>query len=85
MVRFKIVEIQNGKHFAGQCNHGRDFHPLADHRTKLRNFTKGEIHEFSLHSMFDQTLSNFTVCLMISQKLRTKVAQTSQHVAVNSR
>ena len=24
-------------------NNGRDFHPLADHVTKLRNFTKGEI------------------------------------------
>ena len=25
------------------ANHGRDFNPLADHMTKLRNFNKGEI------------------------------------------
>ena len=25
------------------ADHGRDFHPLADHRTKLRNVTKVEI------------------------------------------
>ena len=65
------------------ANHGRDFHPLADHMPKLRNFTKGEIREFSafpcsLHLMFDQTLSNLIVCLIISHtKLHTKVAQTS--------
>ena len=29
------------------ANHGRDFHPLADHMTKLRNFTKEESHDFS--------------------------------------
>ena len=29
------------------ADHGRDFHPLADHLTKLKKFTKGEIHEFS--------------------------------------
>ena len=49
----------------------------ADHMTKLQNFTK--IHEilafpFSLQLMFDQTL---IVCLMISLKQHTKVAQTS--------
>ena len=26
--------------------HGLDFNPLADHMTKLRNFTKGESHDF---------------------------------------
>ena len=38
LVRIKIVDIENGK----ECiaNHGRDFHLLADHMTKLRNFTK---------------------------------------------
>ena len=46
--------------------HGCEFHPLADHMTKLRNFTKGEIREFSvfpfsLHLMFEQTLSNLIV------------------------
>ena len=32
---------------------------------------------FSHHIMFDQTLSNLIVCLMISQKLHTNVARTS--------
>ena len=45
---------------------GRDFRPLDDHVTKLRNFTKDEIREFSafpfsVHLMFDQTLSNLIV------------------------
>ena len=52
------------------ADHGHDFHPLADHMTKLNIFTKGDFREFSafpfsLHLMFDQTLSNLTVCLMI--------------------
>ena len=64
------------------ADHGRDFHPLADHMTKLKNSPKGEIREFSafpfsLQLMFDKTLSNLIVCLMISQKLHTKVAQTN--------
>ena len=71
-------------------DHGRDFRPLADHMTKLQNFTKGEICEFSafpfsVHLMFDQTLSNLIVCLMISQKLLTKAAQTRKHVTVDTR
>ena len=45
---------------------GRDFHPSADHMTKLRNVTNGEIREFtafpfSLQLMFDQTLYNLIV------------------------
>ena len=28
-------------------NHGCNLHPLADHMTKLRNFTKEENHDFS--------------------------------------
>ena len=54
------------------ADHGRDFHPLADHTTKLHNFTKGDARgefsafPFSLHLMFEQTLSNLIVCLMIS-------------------
>ena len=72
------------------ADHGRDFHPLADHMTKLRNFTKGENSDFSafrfsLHLMLEHTLSNVIVCLMISQKLHSKAAQTSQHVAVDIR
>ena len=34
----------NSKHF---IDHGRDFQLLADHMTKLRNFTMGGIGEFS--------------------------------------
>ena len=51
------------------ADRGRDFHPLADHMTKLRNFTK-EYSEFpfSLKLMFDPTLSNLIMCLMILQK-----------------
>ena len=29
------------------ADHGRDLHPLADHVTKLRNFTKEENPDFS--------------------------------------
>ena len=38
--------------------HGRDFHPLADHMTKLQYFTKGEYSAFKffLQLMFDQTV-----------------------------
>ena len=64
------------------ADHGRDFHPLADHMTKLRNFTKEENHDFSafqfsFHLMSEQILGNLIICLMISQKLHTKVAQMS--------
>ena len=51
------------------ADHGHDFNALADHMTKLRNFTKGENHDcsafrFSLHLMLEQALSN--LILMIS-------------------
>ena len=29
------------------ADHGRDFNPLADHMTKLKNFTKGKNRDFS--------------------------------------
>ena len=53
-------------------DYGSDFHPLADHMTKLRNFTKGEIREFSeftflLQLMIDQQFGNLIISLMISQ------------------
>ena len=53
------------------ANHGRDLHPLVDHVTKLRNFTKRETREFlaflfSLYLMFNQILSDLIVCLVIS-------------------
>ena len=72
------------------ANHGRDFNPLTDHMTKLRNFTKGENREFSafrfsLNFKLDIFKIYLIVCVMISQKLHSKVAQTSQHVAVNTR
>ena len=63
------------------ADHGHDFHPLVDHMAKLQNFTKEENRYFSafqvsFHLMLEQALSNLIVCL-ISQKLHTKVAQTS--------
>ena len=61
------------------ADHGRDLHPLAGHMTKLRNIIKGEkfsAFRFSFHLMLEQALSNLIVCLTISQKLHTKVAQT---------
>ena len=64
------------------AGHGHDLHPLADHMTKLQIFTKKENHDFSafrfsLQLMFEHALTNLIVCLMISQKPHTKVAQTS--------
>ena len=65
------------------ANQLRYIHPLADDLTKLRIFPKVEISEFSafpflLQLMFDQTLTNLIVCLMISQKkMSHKVVQTS--------
>ena len=53
-------------------NQWRDFHPLADHMTKLGNFTMFSVFPISLQLMFDQTLRNVIVCLMISQKLHKK-------------
>ena len=65
-------------------------HPLADHMTKLQNFTKEENRDFSafrfsLQLMVEQALTNLIVCLMISQKLHTKVAQMNKLVAVDTR
>ena len=72
------------------ADHGRDLHPLADHSTKLRNFTKEENSDFYafrflLQLMLEQALTNLIVCLIIPQKLHIKVAQTSEYVAVNTR
>ena len=63
------------------ADHGRDFHPLADYMTKWRNFTKEENRDFSailflFQLMLEKTLTNLIVYLIISQKLRTTVAQT---------
>ena len=62
--------------------HGRDLHPLADDMTKLNNFTKEENRDFSafkflLQLMLEQVLTNLMFFLKMSQKLHTKVAQTS--------
>ena len=64
------------------ADHGRYLHPLADHMTKLQNFTKEENCDFSailfsLQLMLEQALTNLIFCLMTSQKLHTKVAQMS--------
>ena len=72
------------------ADHGRDLHPLADHMTNLRNFTMEENRDFlafrfSLQLMLEQAVTNLIVCLMISQKLHIKVAQTNYHVAVDTR
>ena len=45
---------------------GRNLHPLADHMTKLRNFTKEEnldcsAFRFSLQLMLEQALTNLIV------------------------
>ena len=55
------------------ADHGCDFHPLADHMTKLNNFTKEDNPDFSaipcsLQLMLEQALTNLIVCLMISHK-----------------
>ena len=55
------------------ADHGRDDHPLADHMTKLRNVTKGEIREFSAFP--------FSLQLILDQT----VTQTSYHVAVDTK
>ena len=65
------------------ADHGCDFHPLADHMTKVKNFTKEENRVFSailfsLQLMLEQALTNLIVCLMISQKLHIKVASMLQ-------
>ena len=62
------------------ADHGCDLHPLADHMTKLKNFIKEQNRDFSafrfsLQLMLEQASTNLIVCLMISQKLHTKVAQ----------
>ena len=69
------------------ADHGRDFHPLADHMTNKKNFTKEENHAFSAF--------RFSLQLMLEQfnslsddftnKLHIKLAQTSYHVAVDTR
>ena len=64
------------------ANCGRDLHPLADHMTKLHNFTNEENHDFSaflflLQLTREQALTNLILYLMIPQKLHVKVAQTS--------
>ena len=67
------MDIQNDYHCVVNADHGRGLHPLADHVTKLRNFTKEENRDFSafrilLQLMCKSALTNLTVCLMISQK-----------------
>ena len=54
------------------ADHGRDLHPLADHMTKVRNFTNEENRDFSafrfsLQLMLEQALTNLIIFLMISK------------------
>ena len=49
MVRIKIVYIQNNTVWVN-ADRGRDFHPLTDRMTKLRNFTKEENRVFFSNS-----------------------------------
>ena len=62
------------------ADHGRDLHPLTSH-DKVTKFHQENCDfsalRFSLQLMLEQALTNLIVCLMISQKLHTKVAQTS--------
>ena len=69
----KIFNVQNGKHFVDL---------LADHMTKLRNFTKGKICEFSefpfsLLLTFDQILTN----LMFDDFTRTTYKSCTNELA----
>ena len=52
------------------ADHWRDFHPLADHMTKLRSFTKEENRDVSVNlfsfQLMLEALTNLIVCLMIS-------------------
>ena len=59
------------------ADYWRDFHPLADHMTKLHKFTT-----FSLQLMFDETVSKLLPSLTISSKIHTTVSQMSYHFAV---
>ena len=53
MVMIKTVDMQNGKHGVN-AYHGRDFHPLDDHMTKLRISPKKKIVIFLLQLMLKQ-------------------------------
>ena len=61
------------------ADHGRDFNPLANQTTKLRNFTKDEIREssalpFSLQLIVGQTLTNLIVHQNVIPKLLKRVS-----------
>ena len=63
------------------ADHRHDLHPLADHMTKLRNFTKQEnrhcsAFQFSLQLMFERALTNLIICLMISQKSHNRASMS---------
>ena len=67
-----MVTVQTALCGSMHADHGRHFHPLANHMIKLRNFSKEENHDFSailfsLQLMLEQALTNLIVCLMISQ------------------
>ena len=59
------------------ADHGRDFHPLADHMTKLLHFTKEKNRDFSailfsLQLMLEQVLSFFVVAKLTRNETSIK-------------
>ena len=71
------MDIKNGKHWAN-ADHGRD---LTDNRQIYEISLRKKIvifQHFIFHMlMLEQALTNLIVCLMIAQKLHTKVAEMS--------
>ena len=57
------------------ADHGRDLHPLADHMTKLRNFTKEEHRDFSANL--------FSLQLMLEQPLTDDFQKTTYKSCIN--
>ena len=59
-----VVDVQKVDSVWVNADHGRDFHPLADHMTKLKKITKEENRDFaafrfSIQFMLEQALTNF--------------------------
>ena len=79
------MDNQKGKH--AKADHGRDFHPIVNHKSKLRNFTKGEIREFQrFHFHFNKFCRQNSIiyCLMISQNKTIYKSCTYEHVVVHT-
>ena len=73
------MDIQNGKHFAGQRRSLARLPSSRRSRDKVMKFHQEfSTFPFSFPLMFDQTIINLIVCMMISQKLHTKVAHVTE-------